>query len=147
LGKNATTSHHRSNCSIVLSMKYFLPAIIWSIVIFIACAMPGKDVPYSSLLELLAIDKWVHAAIFFVLVILLMRGMKFTYPRAAHMTVVFFALAIAIPYGGLLEIMQGAFFADRSADPYDFIANLFGAVCGVLLYRRLAARWQYFQPK
>ena len=127
-------------------MKHFLPAIIWFVFIFIACAMPGKDVPYSSLLELLALDKWVHATIFFVLVVLLMRGMIFTYPRAAHRTVALFALAIAIPYGGLLEIMQGAFFADRSADPYDFIANSFGAACGVLLYRRLAARWQYFRP-
>jgi VanZ family protein len=126
-------------------MKYFLPAIIWFIFIFIACAMPGKDVPYFSLFELLAVDKWVHAGIFFVLVILLMRGMKFTYRHASHMTVALSTLAIAILYGGLLEIMQGTFFADRSADPYDFIANSFGALCGVLLYPRLAARWQYFR--
>jgi VanZ family protein len=128
-------------------MKYFIPALTWFIFIFIVCAMPGKDVPYFSILDLLAIDKWVHAGIFFVLVVLLMRGMKFMYPHAAHMSAALFALAIAIPYGGLLEIMQGAFFADRSADPYDFIANSFGAVCGVLLYRRLAAHWQYFQPE
>lgn len=127
-------------------MKHFLPAIIWFIVIFIACAMPGKDVPFFSILALLAVDKWVHAGIFFVLVVLLMRGIKFTYPHAAHMRAALFALAIAIPYGGLLEIMQGAYFADRSADPYDFIANSFGAVCAVLLYRKLAARWQYFRP-
>ena len=126
-------------------MRFFLPAIVWFILIFVACAIPGNDVPQFSLLELLAFDKWVHAAIFFVLVILLMRGMKFTYPRTAHMTVALLALAIAIPYGGLLEIMQGAFFADRSADFYDFIANTFGAACGVLLYRKLAARLKYFQ--
>ena len=126
-------------------MKYFLPAIIWFIFIFVLCTLPGQDVPYSLWLELLAIDKWVHASIFFVLVILLLRAMKFTYPRAAHMNFAFIALAIAIPYGGLLEIMQGAFFTGRSADLYDFIADSFGAVCGVLLYRKLAARWEYFQ--
>ena len=118
---------------------------MWFIFIFVACAIPGKDVPQFSILELLAFDKWVHAAIFFVLVVLLLRGIKFTYPRTAHISVALVALAIAIPYGGLLEIMQGAFFTDRSADLYDFIANAFGATCGVLLYPKLAARWKFFQ--
>lgn len=128
-------------------MRPFLPAIVWFILIFVACAIPGEDVPQFSILELLAFDKWVHAAIFFVLVVLLLRGMKFSYPRAANMAVGLLALAIAIPYGGLLEIMQGAFFAGRSADLYDFIANAFGAICGVLLYPKLAARWKFFQQE
>jgi len=125
-------------------MKYFLPAIIWFIFIFAACAMPGKDIPHISFLEILAFDKWVHAGIFFVLVLLLMRGMKLNYIRAAHITAVIFALAIAIPYGGILEIMQGAFFEDRSADWLDFTANSFGAICGVLVYRKLATRMKFF---
>lgn len=128
-------------------MKYFLPAIVWFILIFIACAMPGKDIPHISFLEMLAFDKWVHAGIFFVLVVLLMRGMKFAYIRVTHITAVLFALAIAIPYGGLLEIMQGTFFQDRAADLYDFIANSFGAVCGVILYRNLAKRIKFLQPQ
>lgn len=128
-------------------MKYFIPAIIWFIVIFVLCAMPGKDIPHISFLEMLAFDKWVHAGIFFVLVLFLMRGMKFTYLRAAHSTALLFALAVAIPYGGLLEIMQGAFFQDRSADAYDFIANSFGAICGVLVYRKLEQRIRFFQPQ
>ena len=128
-------------------MRYFFPAIAWFIFIFILCALPGQDVPYSSWLALLAFDKWVHAGIFFVLVAFLIRGMKFSYPHAAHMTAALIALAIAIPYGGLLEIMQGAFFTNRSADFYDFMADTFGAICGVLLYRKLAARWEYFQPQ
>ncbi len=127
-------------------MRYFLPAIIWFICIFVACAMPGKDIPHISFLEILAFDKWVHAGIFFVLVLLLMRGMKLNYVRATHVTAVLFALAIAIPYGGLLEIMQGTLFQDRAADLYDFIANSFGAICGVLVYRNLAARLKFF-PK
>lgn len=126
-------------------MKYFWYPLTWFIIIFIACAMPGKDIPHISFLEILAFDKWVHAGIFFVLVVLLMRGMKLTYVRVAHMTAILFALAIAIPYGGLLEIMQGTLFTDRSADPYDFIANSFGAICGVLLYRKLASRIKFFQ--
>lgn len=128
-------------------MKYFVPAMVWFIFIFVACAMPGKDIPHISFLEMLAFDKWVHAGIFFVLVVLIMRGMKFAYIRVAHITTILFALAIAIPYGGLLEIMQGAFFQDRAADLYDFIANSFGAVCGVILYRNLAKRIKFLQTQ
>lgn len=128
-------------------MKYFVPAIFWSIFIFVACAMPGKDIPHISFLEILQFDKWVHAGIFFVLALLLVRGMKFTYVRAAHITTLLFALAICIPYGGLLEIMQGTLFQDRSADLLDFIANSFGAIAGVLVYRKLAARLKFFGPQ
>ena len=128
-------------------MRYFFPAIIWFVVIFVACAMPGKDIPHISFLEILAFDKWVHAGIFFILVLLLMRGMKLTYVRVANRTTVLFALAIAISYGGLLEIMQGTLFQDRSADLYDFIANSFGAVCGVMLYRKFESRMKFFRIK
>lgn len=128
-------------------MKYFIPAIIWFLVILGLCSFPGKDIPHISFLELLAFDKWVHAGIFFVLAVLLMRGMKFTYVRAAHVTAIWFALAVSIPYGGLLEVMQGTLFQDRSADLYDFIANSFGAVCGVLVYRNLASRIKFLTPQ
>lgn len=127
-------------------MKYYVPAMIWFILIFIACALPGKDIPSISFLEMLSFDKWVHAGIFFVLVILLMRAVKFTQPGATHIMTAVFALSIAIPYGGLLEIMQGTFFEERTADIYDFIANSFGALCAVLLYRKLAARIKFLQP-
>jgi VanZ family protein len=128
-------------------MKYFLPALIWFIFIFVACALPGKDIPHISFLEMLAFDKWVHAGIFFILVLLLMRGMKLNYVRIAPITAALFSLAVAIPYGGLLEIMQGAFFEGRSADIYDFVANSFGAICGVLVYRKLAMRIKFFHAK
>ena len=41
---------------------------------------------------------------------------------------------MCVTYGGLLEIMQGTIFEERSADIYDFIANSFGCVMGLLLY-------------
>ena len=126
-------------------MKYFWYPLAWFLVILVLCGMPGKDIPHISFLELLAFDKWVHAGIFFILALLLMRGMKLSYPRVAYITAVFFTLAVSIPYGGLLEIMQGTLFEDRSADLYDFIANSFGAICGVLLYRKLS-RFKFFQP-
>jgi VanZ family protein len=128
-------------------LRHFVPAIIWFIVIFVLCAMPGKDIPHVSWLEVLAFDKWVHAGIFFVLSVLIMRAVKLTRFNIEHFKTVIVALAFCIPYGGLLEIMQGTMFADRSADLYDFIANSVGAIIGVTLYRKLADRFQFFKSR
>ena len=40
-------------------------------------------------------------------------------------------------YGGALEIMQGAYFENRSADIYDFVANTTGAILACyFVYRK-----------
>lgn len=121
--------------------KPLLPAIGWAIVILILCGIPGRDIPHISFLELLSFDKWVHAGIFFILVILLVRGFRLQ-QRAAYFRrqAPFMAAGLAIPYGGLLEIMQGTFFSERSADFYDFIANSFGCFMAILLYPVIAKK-------
>lgn len=129
------------------TMRYFVYPFLWTLVILALCAMPGKDIPHVSWLEVLAFDKWVHAGIFFVLAVLIIRAMKFTWLRVAHFTAALTALSFCIPYGGILEIMQGTMFADRSADVYDFIANSAGAIIGVTLYRKLADRIQFFKSR
>ncbi len=58
---------------------------------------------------------------------------------------VIFTLVFSISYGGILELLQGAVFEDRSADVYDFIANTFGAIVGVMLYRKLSAKIKFLQ--
>jgi glycopeptide antibiotics resistance protein len=45
------------------------------------------------------------------------------------------AVVFCIVYGGLLEIMQGTLFQERSADVFDFIANSIGVLLGLGLYR------------
>jgi VanZ family protein len=47
------------------------------------------------------------------------------------------AFSICVAYGGLMEIMQGTLFADRSADVYDFIANSFGCLIGWMFYNSI----------
>jgi hypothetical protein len=41
--------------------------LLWAIIIFILCATPGKYIPSASWLELLSVDKFVHATMFFIL--------------------------------------------------------------------------------
>lgn len=126
-------------------MKYLWYPIVWFLVILVLCATPGKDIPHISFLELLAFDKWVHAGIFFILVLLMIRGFRMQRSGWIFDHAVIFTLVFSISYGGILELLQGAVFEDRSADVYDFIANTFGAIVGVMLYRKLSAKIKFLQ--
>lgn len=126
-------------------MKHLWYPLVWFLVILTLCATPGKDIPHISFLELLAFDKWVHAGIFFILVLLMIRGFRLQRTGWLFSNAVIFTLVFSVAYGGILEILQGAVFEDRSADFYDFIANSIGAITGVLLYRKLAFKIKFLQ--
>ena len=121
-------------------MKNLWPAIVWALAILALCGMPGRDIPHISFLELLAFDKWVHAGIFFVLAVLMIRGLRLQFQNWWSRNAVLFSLTFCVLYGGVLELMQEAVFEERAADIYDFIANSFGAIVGVLLYRKLSQK-------
>ena len=112
-------------------------AMLWALIILILCGIPGKDIPHISFLELLSFDKFVHAGIFFVLLLLTVRGFKtqgrFIAPRRKAKP---YAFILCVAYGGLLEILQGTVFEGRSADIFDFIANSFGCTMALLAYNK-----------
>ncbi len=109
--------------------------MLWALLILILCGIPGRDIPHISFLELLSFDKFVHAGIFFVLIVLTIRGFILqTSFNIFHQSPKISSFLICVSYGGLLEIMQGTIFEERSADVYDFIANSFGCILGLLLY-------------
>ncbi|MCW3104875.1 MAG: putative integral rane protein [Bacteroidetes bacterium] len=112
--------------------------MLWALVILILCGIPGRDIPHISFLELLSFDKFVHAGIFFVLLLLTVRGfvLQDSYPVLKERAKLMAAI-ICISYGGLLEIMQATVFEERSADVFDFIANSFGCLLGTLVYGRV----------
>jgi len=115
-----------------IQMKKFLPFIIWTLVIFALCSMPGKSIPKISWLELLSFDKLVHAGIFFVEQVLLIHALL-----NFSKTFRYAALLFCVAYGGALELMQTYCFSERSGDVLDFIANATGAFVGLLLYNKI----------
>lgn len=117
-----------------MTKRPYTSTILWALLILVLCGIPGRDIPHISFLELLSFDKFVHAGIFFVLVILFIRSNKLQRRAYVRRNAAFLAAGISIPYGGLLEIMQGTLFVERSADIYDFIANSFGCITAVVLY-------------
>lgn len=116
-------------------LKHNRYGLLWALVILILCGIPGKDLPHSDFLDLLNFDKLVHAGIFFVLALLVIHGFRNqdTFPLLKRRAGIL-AVTISILYGGLMELMQGALFRDRSPDINDFIANSFGCIMGWALF-------------
>jgi VanZ family protein len=96
---------------------YLIAALLWSIIILILCSIPGKEMPKINLFD--NVDKIVHAAMFFIFMLLWLKviGWKKIVPL----------LLIAIAYGIGLEFYQKYCIAGRSMDPWDAIADTFGA--------------------
>lgn len=115
---------------------------VWSVIIFILCATPGDYIPSSDWMELLSIDKLVHAGIFFVLAgLFFIMGIK----SGHHNLRLSVYLGLCILYGISLEIMQAVWFRNRSMDWKDMIANSFGCCVAWLLITKL--RKIYSDPK
>jgi glycopeptide antibiotics resistance protein len=116
-------------------LKHNRYGLLWALLILILCGIPGKDLPHSDFLDLLNFDKLVHAGIFFVQVVMLIHGFRKQTAFAflgRHAGII--ATALSVIYGGLMELMQGALFSDRSPDINDFIANSFGCVAGWMVF-------------
>jgi VanZ family protein len=100
----------------------------------VLCATPGNLIPSANWLELLSFDKLVHASMFFSLCSLLFLVVLKNNQNSNWLIIYFFA---SIFYGALLELMQAYCFVNRSADWLDIIANSFGCVLALVLFKRL----------
>ena len=124
-----------------MKKRPFLSTALWALLILVLCGIPGKGIPHISFLELLSFDKFVHASIFFILVLFFIRSNKLTKLKLMNKNAVFIAAGISIAYGGLIEILQATVFTDRSADWYDFIADSFGCLVAALLYCSISKKF------
>lgn len=107
---------------------------LWFLIIFILCATPGQYIPSANWMELLSVDKFIHAGIFFILTALfLLTAIK--QQQSAGMLIVWICLSIF--YGAGLEWMQANIFSNRSADWQDVIANSFGSLMALLVLKKL----------
>jgi VanZ family protein len=107
-------------------------AIVWTLLIFIGCFTPGKDIPSVSVPFA---DKWVHLVLF--------GGFTFlwlcTY-RAVATPTLFIIFFISVSLGSFIELMQGLLtFLGRALEFLDAVADSAGGLSGIGLFV-LAAR-------
>jgi hypothetical protein len=101
-------------------------AALWFAIIFILCATPGQYIPSASWMDLLSVDKLVHAGMFFILtalVLIILIKHKRHFP-----VFVLTGVACCILYGAFLELMQARCFSNRTADWHDVLANSAGCL-------------------
>jgi VanZ family protein len=105
-------------------------AILWTLLIFIACLWPGKDIPKVSVPFA---DKWVHFVLFGVFSFLWLCS----YPgKGLGFAVII--LLFSVFTGCLVEELQGALPAlGRTKDVLDVLADSVGGMLGVAAFRVL----------
>ena len=93
--------------------------------------------PHIRLPEVAYADKWSHLVAY-----MLFGGMlAFDLIRDKRKVIWVWLLALVIPivYGGVIELVQGAFFYPRTADWIDWLADCIGTLIGTSI---VAGIWQ-----
>jgi hypothetical protein len=104
-----------------MKWKYIFPWI-WAAFMLVLVGLPGYRFP-SIPLALPGLDKLVHAALFGIWSFFLVRA---NFSR--------FAIGILVVlYSGATELAQAFLFIQRSADPFDHVANCLGGWIGLWL--------------
>jgi VanZ family protein len=103
-------------------------AIVYCLVLFVGTHIPleqAKALPEVS-------DKWIHYAAYAVLTVLVLAGWELTIGvlQPKH----YFAVWLAgVLYGAFDEVSQTP--VGRHCDMNDWMADVLGVVCGLLIYR------------
>lgn len=115
------------------TLKYQLPAILWAVFVLILCNLPQstfKKVPVFA-----GIDKLVHTGFFFVLTVLLFFGhIRQQKSYSYRILTVVKIILVTAAFGAGIEYLQLKVFTYRSADWWDFFADMTGAGMGIFSY-------------
>ena len=105
----------------------FLPATGWFLLSFYLLTLPGKKFPKMDWFEKIHGDKFVHIAMFGILVFLFLLPLKQAWNKIAFLKTAITIAAIALLYGIAMEYVQKNFISNRSFDVGDIIADGVGS--------------------
>jgi len=108
-----------------------LPAVFWTILLFIGGGGPPPPAGSDALIGI-PFDKLLHAFAFLVLQWLVLRALRYEFPRTRRIPLAVLAALLAAAIGVVIEIYQLAL-PDRSASVGDAVADALGASLGVLV--------------
>lgn len=116
----------------------FWKPILWLAIIAKLSLMAGNKLP--SVPVVLHMDKLVHAGMYFVLAFLLSRPVLRTGIKRPYLWIVVFCLVTGL----LIEILQKYYAYHRSGSLLDELANITGAILGILFFHYVIrnSRWE-----
>jgi glycopeptide antibiotics resistance protein len=111
--------------------KIFLAAaLFWTGVILFFCLENAKNIPSVSILYM---DKLIHVIFHFVFTTLWFLYLKKKFNSSNTFKPLVLAFVFSFVFGIAIEIMQELFTTTRSADFFDVMSNVLGAVLAVIL--------------
>jgi VanZ family protein len=111
-------------------LKYYGPATLWALFIFIMCSVKFGAVSNSPMF-FPGFDKLVHCGFFFVLVIFSFYGLaQQQFLPVIPYKPVLLIVALSVLYGGIIELLQLYIFTWRSGEWDDLFADAVGASMG-----------------
>lgn len=119
--------------------KFFIPTVLWSILIGYLCFTPGHKLPEY---DIFTYDKLGHFGMFAILVFLGIWGGKMQRSNQLVLNkIVGVSFLFGVFYSGLIEVIQENMIPSRSGEWGDFLADFVGCVLGWVGY----LVWKYFQ--
>lgn len=118
----------------MILLKYWKSILVSCVVFYVSII---RIAPVKIVENIPYFDKMVHFGMYFTLAACLF--LDFIYTSSPLSWVKKVALIVVIPslYGGLIEILQGAYFPPRSTEWSDFFADCFGALVAYLICNKL----------
>ena len=113
-------------------MQKYIKLLIWTLVIFYICLSPSDEIPKTKLFEIPYFDKMVHFGIYFIFTLIFTSILQSK--NYSHQKIFITNIVITILFGSLIEVLQYYLPIDRSADLYDFIADLSGTLAAVFIH-------------
>lgn len=113
-------------------LKYTIWGILWILLIFILCSLPGSKLPPKPFFNF---DKIVHFFFYSVCVLLLFYG----FSKQSQLFFIqkhyfLFSILFSTFYGVFIEFWQGKMLANRSFDKNDIWANSIGVAIGICIW-------------
>ncbi|MEX1132734.1 MAG: VanZ family protein [Flavobacteriales bacterium] len=107
--------------------RAWFPALLWALLILLITLLPAQAVPGGGFFGRYQLDKVVHAILFGVFLVLLVRALNGKQQSGKEHTGRLVAAALlAIFYGALTEVLQELSGAGRSGDVWDLVADTAG---------------------
>ncbi|MCP1996974.1 VanZ family protein [Flavobacterium sp. HSC-61S13] len=110
---------------------YFLIAIVWTILVGIACLIDASSIPTVSELNIPNKDKIVHFAFYFVFSILWSKYLLFDKKRKTSKIYLMVFVSASL-FGITIELLQYYCTVSRGAEWADVAANCSGSFLGLL---------------
>jgi VanZ family protein len=119
-------------------MKYLFPSIWLGLIVF-ASLTPSAKIPNITLFP--HADKVIHFCMYLGLSFLLIPPLTI---RKNYKHSFIFSFMISVLIGFLMEYFQYLFAMGRSAELFDFFANMLGTIAGIYFYQILIRnkRWE-----